>query len=449
MIRRSVFAVVAAMAAAVPSAQAAPISGAAQQAATEVAAGPLETVAAASDAEGRVVGMVVDRSGTATMVWERSGAGWYAAQRPPAGGWSPPQLIGCPGPSMCMEGRVGVDAAGTVTVVWDEGSERPIVQVVTKAPGAPWSTPITLTRGPGRAHGFYPQLSVAPNGAALVSWMRIAGEGSVVLRKPARRSWDRAVPTIFRHPTNEVAIAADGTVLAVGVRDRDSRTPKVVARVFRPHQGWRPTVVLGRSGGDQRLAWVAVGPQHRAAAAWTTGPSTAISPSAVIVRRMDRHFRWAKAERISPWLGDAHAPFVNDAIVEPNGRVTVTWSGHAYKASTRLPTGTWVSRRLLPSGGGFPVGGLTSNVTGALAVPWVVVHYDDATGQYREEVRASLRSPGTLAWRASAALDLTYAGTGARGDPGSRPFSVGVLPDGAAVVCWFDLHRALVARVVR
>jgi hypothetical protein len=443
MIRSSMVAVVAALAAAVPSAQAT-----ARTQVSEVTAGPTEVVDGPGSVEGHAGPMVVDRFGTATMVWDRANGGRYAAQRSPAGVWSTPQLIGCPQPYTCGEAHLGVDDTGTVSAAWDLLTGRPEVVVASKAPAAAWSTPVTLTTGRGREHGYEPRLAVAPNGAAVVSWLNGGGTSSFVARKPAGASWASTTTKHLRQFTEEVAIAADGTVLVAGVDSADGPGHAVV-KVFRPTRGWQPTVVLGRAGGGQTYTFVAVGPGHRAAAVWTTGPRMKISPSAVLVRRTNRRYHWAAAERISPWLGDNATPFVSGVLVEARGRVTVMWHGRTDKATTRLPGGRWVSRRVMPTSGALAVRGLSTDQAGALAVPWTVEHYDEAAGKFTEEVHVSLRPAGALDWIASPTLDVTYGGTSERGDPGYRPFSVGVLPDGSALVSWFDLTNALVAEVVR
>jgi hypothetical protein len=450
MIRKSVFAVVAALAAAVPSAQAAPMtSPSLRTQAAEVVVGPPEVVDGSSAVEGWALGMVVDQFGTATMLWDRGENGRYAAQRSPAGVWSAPQLIGCAHVYFCGAPQLGVDDTGTVTAVWDVLAGRPEVVVATLAPGAPWSAPVTLTRGPGREHGYEPRLAVAPNGAAAVSWLSASGSSSFIARKRAGRSWTSVAVKHLAQMTTGVAIAPGGTVLAVGTDSDEARRPRALVKIFRPSRGWQPTHVLGKAGGDTPAPLVAIGPRHRAAVAWTIGPWPALSPSAVIVRRMNRHFRWAAPERISRRLGDNATPVVLDLAMDSQRRVTVLWHGHATKATTRLADGRWASRRVVPKSGMFAFGGLTGNQAGALAVPWIVGQYNDVTGERREEVHVSLRAAGAIDWLTSPSLDVTFGGTGERGDPGSRPFSVGVLPDGSTVVCWFDLTNALVARIVR
>jgi hypothetical protein len=409
--------------------------------------GPLVTVDAPSPESGLVQGMVTDRFGTVTVVWSRAGAGMFAAQRSVGGVWSTPQRIGCVGEVTCDGARVAVNSKGRVTVVWNRYSSYLDVMLVTKPRGGAWSDPVQLTQGPGRRQGTETQLDVAPDGAAVVSWIRMSSRDSVALYKPAQRAWSAAVPVeLPGMRATDVAVSRSGVGMVVGQNSPEAPRRAVYARVYDPGVGWLPVTTLGSGGGEYPTPRVAFGPRGWAAAAWAASTSDGLR-TAVVVRRMDTTHQWWRPRQLSARLSSDYPPLVDDVVVKQPGRVTVRWSGVFDWVSTRRVDSTWDARRLAEIPHGVPLGELAGNDEGVGVMPWYRRNSTDAA-PYEDAVFASIRRPGRLAWSPTVQLGTAFGGTGERGDLGWRPFSAIVLPDGKVVVAWFDPAQALVARTV-
>jgi hypothetical protein len=380
-------------------------------------------------------------------VWDRVTGGRYAAERSAAGTWSNPVLIGCGSAYACGTTLLGVDRAGNLTAVWDAHTgNRSDVQVLTKPAAGLWSTPLTVTGPRLREQGYEPRLDVAPNGAAVISFQARSG-GEIVLRKSATGTWARPSRHRFADldTSNGVAIGRDGRVVVVGDSERGGA--HVVAHVFRPRTGWLPARDLGRAGGNTELAFLDMGPRGSATVAWTVNTKN-YARSAVVVRQMSTRYRWGPTKVVSPWLGQSTPVFISDVAAGPRGTATVTWSGRLFKASTRRPSGAWVTRQPVPDRSTQMFSGYSANQRGDAAVPWYTATVVEGALD-SEEVHISVRTYPSLTWQRSPALGTSSCGTGERGDPGCRPFTVSTRPDGSSLVAWFDLDNALVARLVR
>ena len=112
-----------------------------------------------------------------------------------------------------------------------------------------------------------------------------------------------------------------------------------------------------------------------------------------------------------------------------------------------MVSGVWIRRQPVPTGATLQFAGYGANAAGDAAVPWYTTNLVDGSLS-SETLHVSVRDYPLLTWRRSETLGTSSCGTGERDDPGCRPFAVSTLPDGSALVSWFDLTNALVARLV-
>ena len=189
---------------------------------------------------------MVDAAGTTTVVWSASGS--VTATRRPAGGTLGRRVVIGHG----VAPQAGIDARGTVTVVWirDKAGFGPQVMAARRTAHGPWRRPVEISAAVGdpgpSVHGaFIPNLAVSPGGAVVVTWLREpedSGAARVQARyRPAGAGWGGIV-TLSPVEANSPVAAIDATGRAVVVYTVDA-TAFAVRRVAGQ---WRDPVRIGR-----------------------------------------------------------------------------------------------------------------------------------------------------------------------------------------------------------
>lgn len=140
------------------------------------------------------------------------------------------------------------NADGDFAAVWQTYAPRGHVRIFERdrLAGGSWSPRQDFTRLRADAGGA--AVAVAPNGAVTVGWSEQARDGSLRLmgafRKPGAHSFgrERRIAAHSRAPGDlDLAVAADGTVMAAWVEQFDRR---VLTSVRKSNGGWtRPEVV--------------------------------------------------------------------------------------------------------------------------------------------------------------------------------------------------------------
>ena len=133
--------------------------------------------------------LAVDATGTVTAVWTQGtgDAPVVRASRRPAGGlFSAPQTISDPG---ATSDQLEVAAAGSTAVITWRQADRIRAAVATGNGAFEMQNPLSL---PGQK-GDYPQPAVAPSGAAVVAWRRY-DSGGFTLRAAARKPGEPFAP---------------------------------------------------------------------------------------------------------------------------------------------------------------------------------------------------------------------------------------------------------------
>jgi hypothetical protein len=176
------------------------------------------------------------------------GAAWFhhegghtviqAATRPAGGSWSAAQTISATSPN-AQGAQVGVDAAGDVTVVWEQGELETFVIYEAELPaGGSWTTPVAISSPTGNSR--VPALAVAPTGEATAMWTEEEA-GETRIRSSWRAdggSWSTPIwvdSATFLAWSPQLAVDAAGTVTAAW--EQFDGTDYVVQSVTRPAGG--------------------------------------------------------------------------------------------------------------------------------------------------------------------------------------------------------------------
>lgn len=336
---------------------------------------------------------VVDGRGNATAVWSTD---WWqgpvlAARRPAGGSWSTPVTIG-----RGTDPLVGVDSAGTVTVVF--ATNRPGLTTglaaVRHSPGRPWTRPVRLSRErPAHAYdgddegtfgAHRTDLAVSPAGDVVVAWQwgsydRDKPFRIEVARRPHGRPWSPLVPLTTRDWSSDPEIGIDrGGRASLVYQHRGS----LVSRWFAPGVGWAAAVRLVPS--EAVLDYdVAVAP---------AGNTTVMlhdyrnHRARVTVLRRPPAGPWSKPHRVSPrgvycfWAG---------IVVDGPSSVTVVWKRRSGRVDQiRWSGGRWSSPAVVASDIDYYEPALAANRSGDVVVWW------ETPGR---SIRARVRD-GTGAW---------------------------------------------------
>ncbi len=185
---------------------------------------PLHVAAEAGGGRFSDAQFAVAPDGTAVAVWTEPDAGTplpmiRAAVREPGGEWSEPTTVsGLSGQAFAP--RVVVDRHGTATVLWYQGTGNPVL-VSTRPAGGAWSEPERLSQNDWTGGPF---VTVADDGTVLAAWSA-RGPGNRLLIEVAVRppggSWtveddvdggptfggDAEVPSVAFAPGGELAVA--------------------------------------------------------------------------------------------------------------------------------------------------------------------------------------------------------------------------------------------------
>jgi hypothetical protein len=116
-----------------------------------------------------VAPVTIDPQDRATIGFAAADGSAAAVRRLPGAGWTAPVAVSSAGVGARVI-RLARGPRGTVALTWVTGSyERPRLWVATRAPGAPWSTPIPLT---GRRTRRVADVAATfrPDGALVVVW---------------------------------------------------------------------------------------------------------------------------------------------------------------------------------------------------------------------------------------------------------------------------------------
>ena len=350
--------------------------------------------------------VVVARDGTVTVVWSR---GRQVVARSRVGGsWQPRVAVG-----HGSSPRVGVDASGSLTLIWLrhlEGFGPQVMAARRPARTGDWTVPRAVSASApavSSARGAYsPSIAVSGAGATVVSWLwnqEDSGAAQVQARfRPVGGPWGPIAtlsPPEARNPVSAIDGSGQATVAYVGNRAR----PRAVTRT---QDGWGDPVRLAANGVN--APQLAAGPQGDAVATfaasidqryqpqavtrapggtWSgpvslespTPPLTVLDPvvgmdasgvataawwrsdQSIAVSRHPRDATWSAPEVVVPPGPPIRPrPPYLDLAVSPSGTVLLTWTHRASGES-------WVSAALRSSDGWTTAPGVSGTDKGCAA----------------------------------------------------------------------------------
>lgn len=208
--------------------------------------------------------VVVDRQGTATVLWYQAPANdIYASTRPAGGAWSEPERLShndwTGGPF------VTIADDGTVLAAWRARlpSLRYTMEVAVRPPGGAWTLRHDVDGGTALGNNVdVPAVAIAPDGEMTVAWSRQMGDWyriQAITRPAGGDTWSEP-ETISADGRNafeaQVAYAPDGTLHAAW-RRRNDVNYIVQAAERRPDGTWsEPADLSAASTSNLELAFV-------------------------------------------------------------------------------------------------------------------------------------------------------------------------------------------------
>ena len=173
-----------------------------------------------------------DSRGNATAVWQLSDgmtSRIVASSRPVRGTWSTPVVLSDARRSSDAP-RIGVDAAGNATAVWETWDGRNSrVQAATRASGGMWSPRANLSIAGKSA--YVPQVSLDPAGSATAVWQVAEAPGVLRVQAATRQaagSW--TVPVVLSKGSRafdpQVSSGASASPTAIWI-ESDGRNDRV------------------------------------------------------------------------------------------------------------------------------------------------------------------------------------------------------------------------------
>ena len=211
--------------------------------------------------------LAVHSTGASVAVWSQREPGAHSrilgARFTPATGWGTPVAVSPPGGD-AYDVRLGMDAAGHAIAAWEqelEGEETVFASRL--AGGDGWGPPVRLEVEDEEGYG--PRLAVAPDGGAVVAWIRAEGEVGTVAaaRFTPRRGWEPPVtvqggPLLYMFDL-DIAAGTDGGALAAWIQTDASRNNVWLAR-FDPVSGWDAPALAERRTGSAHAPRIAAAP---------------------------------------------------------------------------------------------------------------------------------------------------------------------------------------------
>lgn len=238
------------------------------------AARPEDLSGAGEMASGPDVAVADD--GTATVVWSARSGGEFRvfARRIAANGvrGATAQLSAAGGDALAP--RVAVAPDGTATVVWTrwDGADFRIQERRIAADGAAEEATRTLS-GSGQ-NAFDPQVGVAPDGEATVVWKRFDGFNYLAQVRRVAPDGTAEAPSQRLSESGrgaadpQVAVAGDGSALAVWSRFVEGTESVVQARRIEADGSLASTATLSAAGGSAVQPQPALGPDGAGTVVW-------------------------------------------------------------------------------------------------------------------------------------------------------------------------------------
>lgn len=262
----------------------------------------------------------------AFVAWERDDSATHEAvwtsRRGASGRWTVPEIVEF-SQGHAREVQLGVDAAGTATVVWVQ-EELGLSGLWSNryVDGEGWRDPVRIEPVGGELYA--PRLAVDRTGHAFAVWERRRGDRLAVRasRYTPQNGWSRPRDIdsgVGDAVSPRVALHADGSAVAAWTRREVGAGSSIVARYYRPETGWDETRTLSDTGGAAYDVEIAMDGVGDAVAAWEQkirGEET------VFASRFEMGGGWSAPVRLEIDEEEGYGPRL---AVGRNGGATVAW----------------------------------------------------------------------------------------------------------------------------
>ena len=270
--------------------------------------------------------VALDASGNAIAVWQQSDGTRYnimASVFTPPSGWSTPTPIEND-PNDARNVQLAMNTHGDAFAVWTQGFPvRPVVWARRYLAGSGWNA-LTRIQGDTSGDGFFPQVAIDPNGAAVATWHQTDGTRYNVWadRYTPGTGWD--IAQLIENDNTDNAEFAQVAMDAAGN----------ATAVWQQHDGTRFNIMSNRlpSGGDWGSA-VAIDDEDEAATDPHIGMNDAGDAIVLWVQQLGTTYNvaanryttaggWATAQVIETEVGNAIEPRI---AISQSGVAHATW----------------------------------------------------------------------------------------------------------------------------
>lgn len=290
--------------------------------------------------------IAVDGDGDATVVWESYGGTnrllVQSVSRPAGGAWQAPVTIGEVKTMMAPEPWVAVDADGNATAVWKTFD---VIQAASRPVGEGWQ-PATPISDP-EAEAYVPQAAVNADGDVTAVWME-ADDSNYVVRgafRPVGGSWE--APTLVsaagEYAGNpHIALDPDGDAMVVWRGENEGQ--EVARAAYRPAGGaWQAPEDVSVPGEAVQALHVALYQSGEAMVVWAGSTNEVGGHSVVRAAHRPTSGSWEAPVDLSE---DGENAFPADVAFDPDGNAAVVWvrydgTNHVIQAAYRPAGGEW------------------------------------------------------------------------------------------------------------
>jgi hypothetical protein len=380
-------------------------------------------------------------------VWIGSDQQVYAADRPRGGPWGSPDALETTGPVLDAPPKVVALPTGELLAAWVLDNGAPgfpfpgAVRAALRTPAGRWSAPRTIST---TCCPDLRELVAGADGSVLAFWTSRDGAPQTAVLPPAATAFDPPQDLPGGSSETALAVASDGSALAVQPGSACGLSTCVEAR-FRPAgEGWGAAESVTDTNGNVNGLAVAARPDRGFTAVWSEEqPAGRSQTPPGAIRSSDRtpgaRAAWASPAPVATLTGNAAGcPSVFgcvDLAAAGDGTLAAVWqqgpATPAIAASLRAPGGAWQSAETVDApvaGDAFPTAAFTAGGTPVAA--WV-----SGGGKV---VRGAHRS-------APAAWTARTLGAGAQAGATPALQDVAADAEGNAVTAWVDAARTQTA----
>jgi hypothetical protein len=279
-----------------------------------------------SQGHAREVQLVVDRAGTATVIWvqdELNLSGLWTNRYLPGDGWQEPSRIESVAGELYAP-KLAMDENGRGIAVWErrEG-HRLRIRASHYTPESGWTPPRDIDSGGGNA--VSPQVAMHVDGNVIAAWTLRSDTGNrrVVARHfvPGRGWGVHQTVSADGEDAYEVQLAMDVDGDAFATWEQESHGEEtVVASRFEAGGAWGAPVQLEIDGEEAYGPRLAVGPDRDAMVAWIRADG---ETGVIVAARYTREHGWEAPVIVQG--GDLLYVFDLDIAASEQSGVLITW----------------------------------------------------------------------------------------------------------------------------